>query len=420
MKKKRRVLIVSLGCFRNQYDSEVVAARIKAGKKVFLPVEEIGLRGDYDLLIVNTCGFIDPAKIESLEAINQAIDLKNQKKVKEIYVFGCLVARFQKELKKNFPEVDKWWGIEEFSKTYRKRLIQESPVDFIKICEGCINRCTYCAIPLIKGSLKSRPASEVLKEVERLENSGVKELNVIGQDITSWGKDFKKPKDLTYLLKRILKETKKIDWIRLIYTHPEHLTDEFIELIAKEERICDYIDLPIQHINRRILKLMGRRPSAQSISSLLDKIRKKIPGCAIRTSVIAGFPSETENEFKQLLDFIKEAKFDKLGAFIYSREEKTKAAKLTGQIHYKTKEWRRRQIMELQQEISAQKLKRFVGKEIKVLVTGKNKDFYTGRTQYDAPEVDGLVFIKKKKGPKVGQFYQAQVTDSLEHDLVAR
>ncbi len=418
MAKQKKVSFVSLGCFRNRYDSEVAAASLAGRNKALMPADEISCKNKCDLLVVNTCGFIDPAKIESIGAINEAVSLKKEKKVKEVYVFGCLVERFEKELKAHFPQVDKWWGIQEFPPTYQERLRQPDPVDFLKICEGCINYCSYCAIPLIKGPLRSRPACEILKEVKKLDNSGIKELNIIGQDITSWGKDLKAGKGLTYLLKRILKETKKIRWFRLIYTHPRHLTDELIDLMAKEERICNYIDLPIQHINKRILKLMNRKVSPEQITSLIKKIRKKIPECAIRTSLIAGFPTESEAEFKQLLDFIGEVKFERLGVFVYSQEEKTEAAKLSGQVHPMTRKRRRRQIMETQQKITSEWARKFIGKKIEVLVIEKDKDFYLARSRYDAPEVDGLVFINKKN-LKVGQFYKAKVVDSFEYDLLA-
>lgn len=419
MKRKEKASFVSLGCFRNRYDSEVLAAGIISSEKDLLPVDSISSRNKCGILAVNTCGFITPAKIESLEAINEAISLKKEGKVKKIYVFGCLVQRYKKQLQINFPEVDRWQGVVSFSKTYQRRLRQKGPVDFLKICEGCINHCSYCAIPLIKGPLQSRPASEILKEVKRLDSAGVKELNIIGQDITSWAKDLKGERDLTYLIKKILKAAKKIKWLRLTYTHPKHFSDELISLIAQEERICKYVDLPIQHINKRILKMMKRKVSPQQIISLIEKIRKKIPGCAIRTAVITGFPSEGEAEFEELLKFIKEVKFEKLGVFVYSREENTEAGKLSGQVHPMTKKRRRRQIMEAQQRISTQSLKSFIGEKIEVLVTDKKDGYYIGRSQYDAPEVDGLVFLHRKN-LKVGQFYNVQVTDSLEYDLVAQ
>ncbi|MCF7871298.1 MAG: MiaB/RimO family radical SAM methylthiotransferase [Candidatus Omnitrophica bacterium] len=414
----KKVSIVTLGCFRNRYDSEVAAKRFLDKNSRLLPVDQLSSKNKADILLINTCGFIDPAKIESIEAIKEARELKRKKRVRKIYVFGCLVQRFEKELKKHFPEIDKWWGIEEFSRDYKNKLISKEPVGFLKICEGCINNCSYCSIPLIKGPLFSRPAQEVLTEAKKLDKAGVKELNIIGQDITAWGKDLGKKKNLTGLLKQVIKDTKEIGWIRLIYTHPKHITASLIDLIAKEKRICDYIDLPIQHINKRILKLMNRKTSPEDIISLIKKIRKKIPNCAIRTSVIVGFPGETESEFNQLLDFVKKIKFEKLGVFTYSQEEDTKAAKFPGQIHHMTKKKRKRRIMEAQRKIAAENLERFIGREITVLVLEKRKGFYIGRSQYDAPEVDGVVFIKRRK-LNVGSFIKVKVTDSLEYDLVA-
>ncbi|MFO8052934.1 MAG: MiaB/RimO family radical SAM methylthiotransferase [Candidatus Omnitrophota bacterium] len=410
--------IVTLGCFRNRYDSGVVTSRFLTKKNSLVEPDKISKKNKADILLVNTCGFIDSAKLESIQVIKEAIELKKEKKIKEVYVFGCLVERFKDQLARHFPQVDKWWGIESFEKKYKKRKLEQKPVDFIKICEGCINRCSYCAIPVIKGPLASRPIPEVLREVKKIEKSGVKELNIIGQDITSWGKDLGKKQNLANLLKHIVKTIKKIKWIRLIYTHPKHFSNDLIDLIASEEKICNYIDLPIQHINKRILKLMNRKTTPEDIISLIKKIRKKIPDCAIRTSVIVGFPTETETEFKQLLDFIKEMNFQKLGAFVYSREEGTKAAKLPQQVHHMTKKRRLRQVMEAQQKVAAKDLEKFIGKKITVLVLEKRKGFYIGRTQYDAPEVDGVVFIKRDK-LKIGRFYKVKVTDSLEYDLVA-
>ncbi|MCF7874196.1 MAG: 30S ribosomal protein S12 methylthiotransferase RimO [Candidatus Omnitrophica bacterium] len=415
---KKIFSIVTLGCFRNRYDSEVVVNRFLAKGYNLLEPDEISKKNRADILLVNSCGFIDPAKLESIQVIKEAIELKKEKKVKEVYVFGCLVERFGKQLKKHFLQVDKWWGVEPFEKTYQERFIEAKPIDFLKICEGCINKCSYCAIPLIKGPLASRPIPEVLKEVKKIDKSGIKELNIIGQDITSWGKDLGKKENLTDLLKSIIKTIKKIKWIRLIYTHPKHFSNDLIDLIASEEKICNYIDLPIQHINKRILKLMNRKTTPENIIALVKKIRKKIPDCAIRTSVIVGFPTETEAEFRQLLDFIKAMKFDKLGAFAYSQEEGTQAAQLSGHIHHMTKKRRLRQVMEAQQKVAAEKLEQFVGKKITVLVLEKREGFYIGRTQYDAPEVDGVVFIKRNN-LKIGRFYKVKVSDSLEYDLVA-
>lgn len=410
---RKTLSVISLGCFRNTVDCEIVVSR-------FLDEGYI-LKDNYgsvDLLIVNTCGFIDKAKIESLEVIKEAVDLKKKGRVKKLLVFGCLIERYRKDLEKIFPQVDQWQGVESFRQKFTKRAKLSPPyVDFLKICEGCFNKCSYCAIPLIKGALRSKPKKEVLKEAKFLDKNGIKELNIIGQDITSWGKDLKEKGDLTALIKSILKETKNIRWIRLIYTHPKHVSSSLLDLIAKSERICKYIDLPIQHINDRILKLMNRGVTKKEIVDLIKKIREKIPDCTIRTSLIAGFPTEEEKEFEELLNFLKKIKFEKLGVFIYSREENTPAYNLSPQVHYRIKFRRFQQILALQRDIAKTANERFLGREVDVLVEEKQKDMFIGRSQYDAYEVDGAVFLKKK-GLRIGEFYNAKIVDAYDYDLV--
>jgi ribosomal protein S12 methylthiotransferase len=409
---KRTFSIISLGCFRNTYDSEVLTKRfIDKG---------FSFKRDFKkchTLIINTCGFIDKAKEESLDVIKEGIQLKSKGKIKKLLVAGCLVERYKNYLKDFFPEVDEWKGIEGFDLNFSPRVKLMPPhIDFIKICEGCLNRCSYCAIPLIKGSLKSKPKEEIIKEIKFLDDLKIKELNIIGQDITSWGKDLKGDFSLANLLKDILKTIKNIRWIRLIYTHPRHFTSELIDIIANEERICKYIDLPIQHINDRILKLMNRKITKKEIISLIHNIRRKIPDVVLRTSIIVGFPTEEEREFKELLSFLKEIKFERLGAFIYSQEENTPAAKYK-QVHHLVKKRRFRELMSLQREITFKANKRFLGKRLDVLIEEVNRDVSMGRTQYDAYEVDGVVFLKKK-GLRVGNFYKAKIIDIYEYDLV--
>jgi len=419
---KKFFSIISLGCFRNTYDSEVLSYKTSQRGYEFLPLQISNNKRRKkicDLLIVNTCGFIDKAKEESLEVIREVIELKKQKKVKKILVFGCLVNRYENELKKFFPQVDEWNFTEKFTQNFKKRISSFSYSGFLKICEGCANKCSFCAIPLIKGNLCSRPLKEILKEVRYLEKRNIKELNIIGQDITSWGKDLGNKQNLSFLLHNVLKQSQKIDWIRLIYTHPKHFSDSLIELIAQNERICKYIDLPIQHINDRILKVMNRRITKKDIVKLIEKIRKKIPNCAIRTSVIVGFPQETEKEFKELLRFLADVKFERLGAFIYSREENTPAYNFPKQVHYSTKNRRFSQIMNLQKDIAINTGKRFIGRDLKVLIEKKENNLFIGRTQYDAPEVDGVVFIKKV-GLNIGDFYNAKIVDSYEYDLIGQ
>ncbi len=406
--------IISLGCFRNTYDSESIGTRFL--KQGFTLKDKLSSR---HTLIVNTCGFIDKAKEESLEAIRQAIHLKKKNKAMAIIIAGCLVERYKEELKKSFPEVDAWLGITPFASEVRQVKITPFFIDFLKISEGCLNNCSFCAIPLIKGPLCSRPKKEIIQEAQSLDQKKIKELNIIGQDITSWAKDLKDNENLTSLLETLLKATKNIKWIRLIYTHPKNFSSSLINLIAHEERICKYIDLPIQHINDRILKLMRRGVTKNEIISLIEKIRKKIPGCAIRTSLIVGFPGESEKDFKELLDFIGEIKFERLGAFIYSREEGTLAYGLSGQITHQTKKSRFKELMQKQQEISRQFNEKLIGRKLDVLIEKKEGRLFNGRTQYDAYEVDGAVFINKGN-LKIGQFYRAKIVDAYEYDLIAK
>ncbi|UCD16099.1 MAG: MiaB/RimO family radical SAM methylthiotransferase [Candidatus Omnitrophota bacterium] len=408
---KKTFSIISLGCFRNTYDSEVVAKRFLDKGYTFKKDTPS------HCLIINTCGFISSAKEESLSAIRQALDLKRKKKVKEVFVFGCLVARYKKDLEKFFPGVDQWWGVERFGSPFSKRAkLTPSFIDFLKICEGCLNNCSYCVIPFIKGGFRSKPQEDVLREVKFLDKRGVRELNIIGQDITSWGRDLGQSRP-TQLLKNILKQVNNIKWVRLLYTHPKALEDSLIDLIASEPRICKYIDLPIQHINDRILKMMNRKVTAELIVRLIKKIRKRIPGVVLRTSVIVGFPSETEKEFSQLLAFLKETKFDRLGAFIFSREEGTAAYNFDKQVHHSTKMRRYRELMNLQKEISLSANSRLIGKKLDVLVEEKDNNIFVGRTQYDAPEIDGAVFLKRKD-LNIGDFYRAKIIDAYEYDLV--
>ncbi len=412
---KKTVSLISLGCFRNTYDSGVIIRRFIEEGYVFKEKAD-----RVDTLVVNTCGFIKEAKEESLEWIKKAVSLKKEGKVSRVVVAGCLVERYEKELRCFFPLVDEYRGVEEFPpRELPFRIGLPRHIGFLKISEGCINNCSYCAIPLIKGTLVSKDLDSIVEEAKILENDGVKELNIIGQDVTSWGKDLYKEIDLTVLVKKILKETRRIRWIRIIYTHPRHFTSRLIDLIAKEERICKYIDIPIQHINNRILKLMNRCITKKEIMSLIRKIRKKIKGVALRTSVIVGFPGETEREFKELYNFIKEARFERLGAFIYSREEKTKAYSLKPQVHHAVKRKRYKEIMELQRKISYEYNKTFVGRRIEILADQRDNGVVLGRSQFSAYDIDGLVYIERK-GTRPGNFYTLNIVDALEYDLVAK
>ncbi len=413
--KKKTVSIISLGCFRNTYDSEIVLKRFIDNGYVFKRVAD-----KVDALIINTCGFIKDAKEESLEYIQRAVELKNKKVVGKIIVMGCLVERYMRDLRKVFPSVDEWHGVENFPQSILfPPLIMPRHIGFLKISEGCDNNCSYCAIPLIKGGLVSKRVDSVLEEVKYMDKRGVKEVNIIGQDVTSWGKDLAGEKDLVSLLKSILKKTRNIRWFRIMYTHPRFFTRSLIDLIANEERICKYIDLPIQHINDRILKMMNRNMTREEIISLIKAIRRKIKNAAIRTSLIVGFPTETDTEFKELLDFIKKTEFENMGAFIYSREETTPAYKLRPRVHYKIKQKRLKEIMALQKSISYKRNKSMIGSEINVLVDKTNRSISIGRGEFSAYDVDGVVYIKRKK-VKEGEFYKLKVIDNSEYDLIAQ
>ncbi len=413
--KRKTVSLVSLGCFRNLCDSEVILHRmVMSGYKLIDGASKV------DTLIINTCGFIKDAKQESIEAIRDAVESKKRGRIKNLIVVGCLVERYKDKLYKFFPEVDEWKGVEEFANHYQPRFNLTLPhIGFLKICEGCINRCSYCAIPLIKGSLVSRPEEEIIKEARIMDRRGVKEVNIIGQDITSWGRDLTPKRDLSYLLKLLLRYTKNIRWFRLLYTHPRHFTSSLLDIVAHEERICKYIDLPLQHINDRILKMMNRRITRKEIISLIKKIRKKIKGVVLRTSFIVGFPGETEEEFKELVSFVEDMKFERVGVFVYSREEHTAAYNFKPQVHYQRRLARYRKIMLRQQKISYNFNLSFIGKRIKVLVDTFDNGVYIGRPYFSTYETDGVVFIERED-MKVGRFYNVNVYGALTYDLLAR
>lgn len=376
---------------------------------------------DADIVVVNTCAFIKEAKEESINMILDLVDLKKAKKIKKIIVAGCLSQRYGKDLLKEFKGVDAFMGRLAIDNNNFAESVKITPKHFayVKISEGCINRCSYCVIPDIKGPLKSRPIESIIEEIKGLDKSSVSEINIVGQDTSSYGIDLYGSSNIVKLLREILKTVKNIRWIRLLYAHPNHIIDELIKLIAEDKRLCNYIDLPIQHINNRILKLMNRKITKKEITALIKKIRKMIPQVALRTSLIVGFPSETEEEFQELLDFMDEAKFERLGAFIYSHEEGTEAFNLRDQVPEKIKSARFETLMQKQQEISNEVLKRFIGRNLEVIIEEKSgKNSYLARSYADAPEVDGSVFVNTEKKLKIGEFVKVKIKDSLEYDLV--
>jgi ribosomal protein S12 methylthiotransferase len=409
---KQKIGILSLGCPRNLVDAEALAGRLKL--KDYSIVEDISCA---QVVLVNTCAFIQEAKRESIDAILDLIELKKQGKLKKIIVYGCLAQRY-KDLAKDLPEVDAFVGTQGLSHEAKRFALTPKHYAYLKICEGCVNQCSYCVIPKIKGSLNSLDEQSIIRKVKRFNQDKLAELNIIGQDITGFGMDHSGESQLTGLLRKIISNTPDIGWIRLLYLNPLRISNELLELIATSSRVCKYIDLPIQHINNRILKLMHRAITREEISALIKKIRKIIPGVYLRTSIIVGFPSETEKEFNELLEFVKEIKFDRLGAFIYSREEGTAAYNFTGQITQRLKQERFNKIMAAQQEISSGINAKFLGKTLSILVEEKQEGTYIGRSQGDAPEVDGVVYINTQQPLQIGKFIQVKITDTLEYDLV--
>ena len=427
---------VSLGCSKNLVDTEMMIGLFKNNnfKIVNNPKEA-------EIIVINTCGFIEPAKQEAINTILEMSEYKN-KKCKYLIVMGCLVERYKKDLQKLLPEVDLFLSIKEYEKAWdeisklinipeegkytnmeylEREISTGNNMAYLKIAEGCSNRCTYCAIPAIRGPFESRKIEDVLKEAEQLAKKGVKELVVIAQDTTKYGIDlYGKPR-----LAELLEKLCKIDgfkWIRFLYAYPETITDELIEVVKNNEKICNYFDIPIQHISNSVLKKMNRKSNEESIKELIKKIRKEIPNVIIRTSLIVGFPGETEDDFQKLCEFVKIAKFDRMGAFTYSKEDGTPAEKLPNQIHGNTKKARYNKIMKIQKEISDGKGKEKIGKTYEVLVENKSFDgkYLVGRTYMDVPDEDGVVYIQSSDTSLIGKFIKVEITDYSDYDLIGK
>lgn len=411
MKRKDKIGILSLGCPRNLVDSESILSNLRLKGHIVTDI------ANADTAIVNTCGFIEEAKRESIEAILGLIDLKKKGKLKRVIVYGCLAQRYRQELQKELPEVDAFVGKIGLDRAADRFALTPRHYAYLKICESCVNNCSYCIIPKIKGRFESLDSESVVNKARALDRQKISEINIIGQDITGYGIDIYGGFELARLIKRISGAVKNIGWIRLLYLYPSRIGDDLLDLIANDRKLCKYIDLPVQHISDRILKSMNRRTAKKDIIALINKIRKKIPQVALRTSIIVGYPSETDKEFKELLRFVEDARFDKLGAFIYSREEGTKAYNLKGQVPRAVKNERFNQVMAKQQGISREINSKFLGMSMDVLVEEKDKGGYLGRTQYDAPEVDGSVYIKSNKALNPGDFVKVKITDTLEYDL---
>lgn len=446
------------GCSKNLIDTEVAIGQFKKHK-----YEIINNPQDADIIVINTCGFIESAKEEAINTILEMAEYKKQK-CKYLVVMGCLVQRYYTDLIKELPEVDLFIKLDDYDNFWKKisDLVEKGKVEisdhidnikisevkklplpkmnefyervlttgenyaYLKIGEGCSNNCTYCAIPYIRGPFISRPIEEIIKEAEILADKGIKELIIIAQDTTKYGVDLYGDSKLAELLERLSK-IEKIEWIRFLYSYPEGITDELIATVRNNSKICKYFDIPIQHISNEVLKRMNRQTTREHIEGLLEKIRKEIPDVTLRTSLIVGFPGETEEQFKELYDFVKTAKFDKLGAFEYSKEEGTPAAKLPEQIHHATKRARYNKIMELQRDISNELMKRRVGRIENVLIEDKyikDKRYVIGRTSHDAPDIDGVIYVKKDsivdENTIINSFVECKIIDYLEYDLFGK
>ena len=438
MSENIKVSIVSLGCAKNRVDAEMMLYKLK----------EAGFTlkddpADGDAVIINTCGFIESAKQESIEEILELAKLKEEGKIKALIVSGCLAERYKADIKKEMPEVDAVIGLgangdivkavkaaldkEDFESFPNKELMPLGDkrigstlphYAYLKVADGCDNKCTYCAIPMIRGRFRSRTIESILEEAKELAARGVKELNVIAQDTTRYGEDIYGKLMLPTLLKELCK-VEGIEWIRILYCYPDRITDELIDTIATEEKILNYIDLPLQHCNGRVLKAMNRRGDKESLTALINKIRERIPDVVLRTTLITGFPTETDEEFDELAEFAKEIKFERLGCFAYSTEEDTPAAEME-QVDKEIRGYRADAIMRSQELVMEDYCRSKIGSTVKVLVEGFDRyaECFFGRSYADAPEVDPNVFFTSEEKVTIGEFVNVEVTDYLECDLI--
>ncbi len=408
---KSKVGILSLGCPRNLVDSEHIAGRLRSKGYKITDINKA------DVAIVNTCAFIDDAKAESVDAILQLIDLKKKGKLKKVLVYGCLSQRYHVELPKELSQIDAFVGRVSLDEGIERFALTPKHYSYLKICEGCINNCSFCVIHKIKGKFCSIDEYSLIEKVKALDADKISELNIIGQDISGYGIDIYGKYKLAGLIKNISMSCDNIKWLRLLYLYPSRVNDELLRLVNDDPKICKYLDVPIQHINSRLLKLMNRDTDSRGILELISRIRKIVPEAAIRTSIIVGFPSETHKEFEELLDFVRDTRFDRLGAFMYSAEEGTPAHGFKDQVPEKVKKDRFNAIMTLQQQISVENNAKFLGRTIDVIIDAKEKDHYLGRSQFDAPEVDGLVYVTGSRVLKRGDIVKVKINDTLEYDL---
>lgn len=427
---KKRIDVISLGCSKNLVDSERLLKQLElSGFQAFHNSDNV----DGDIVIINTCGFIGDAKEESINTILTYAEAKNEGRIKELYVMGCLSERYRDDLLAEIPEIDRIYGkfdwvniVSDIIKRnpatmpYDRVITTPSHYTYLKIAEGCNRFCAFCAIPLITGRYKSRPIEEILEEVRILVGKGVKEFNVIAQDLSSYGLDIYKRLALPELIDRMA-EIDGVKWIRLHYAYPSEFPYEILDVMARHSNVCNYLDIALQHINNDVLKNMRRHITKEETLALIRTIREKVPGIHIRTTLMVGFPGETEDAFNELKEFVREAKFERMGAFAYCEEDDTYAAKnFSDSIPQEVKESRLEEIMTIQEDVALESNQSKIGKTMTVVIDREEPDYFVGRTEFDSPEVDPEVLIDKDDRLTVGNFYDVEITDALPFELMAR
>lgn len=427
---KKRIDVISLGCSKNLVDSERLLKQLElSGFQAFHNSDNV----DGDIVIINTCGFIGDAKEESINTILTYAEAKNEGRIKELYVMGCLSERYRDDLLAEIPEIDRIYGkfdwvniVSDIIKRnpatmpYDRVITTPSHYTYLKIAEGCNRFCAFCAIPLITGRYKSRPIEEILEEVRMLVGKGVKEFNVIAQDLSSYGLDIYKRLALPELIDRMA-EIDGVKWIRLHYAYPSEFPYEILDVMARHSNVCNYLDIALQHINNDVLKNMRRHITKEETLALIRTIREKVPGIHIRTTLMVGFPGETEEAFNELEEFVREAKFERMGAFAYCEEDDTYAAKnFSDSIPQEVKESRLEEIMTIQEDVALESNQSKIGKTMTVVIDREEPDYFVGRTEFDSPEVDPEVLIDKDDRLTVGNFYDVEITDALPFELMAK
>jgi ribosomal protein S12 methylthiotransferase len=424
--KKDKVNIITLGCSKNMVDSEVLSGQLRAND--IDVVHESGKK-DHNIVVVNTCGFIDKAKEESVNTILEQVAIKKSGGLDKVYVTGCLSHRYREDLEKEIPEVDAWFGtmelplmLKQFEADYKAELLGERLLAtpkhyaYLKISEGCNRTCAFCAIPLMRGGHVSRPVEELVKEAEGLVRKGVREVMLIAQELTYYGLDIYKQRMLPELLHR-LADVKGLEWIRLHYAYPSKFPLEILDVMRERENICNYLDMPLQHASDNMLKAMRRQITRAEMTDLIYQIRERVPGICLRTTLIAGFPGETEKDVEEMKEFLQEHRFDRVGIFTYSHEEGTSAHDLIDDVPAAEKQRRAEDVMEIQQEISFEKNQEKVGKVFKTLIDKKEAGRWLGRTEFDSVEVDNEVIIHSKEKLPIGEFVQVKITKAYDYDL---